>query len=349
MSTSKTKEAIKAKKTLPEGFTFDKDGRLTKQVGEKIVNVAATRFEVLNLTKNAKGNRGWGYRVKLTDSDGKQHIEYLSAKELRNDQYGVIERLADIGFDILSFRYYLEFLIEMKRHITTAPITCINQLGWNESELVFACVDKVYKKEENTTEYIFLDSDSGKVLPVTQMQGELKEYQENVVPLIQQDSVLIVSLCAALSNILQGLSEVENGGLLFYGDSSTGKTTALQVFASVFGVASDPSIRSNKSNFIIRFNATKNGMEARCRQYSGVGMAIDELGSFIGRNVGTMIYDFAGGQGKSVMDSSRNLVEPKRWRFIFVVSGEESMQEKILNKGETLKTGMAVRIVSNYA
>jgi len=329
-------------KKLPSGFAFDQYGSLTYEDGDNFYVVTGSKFEIINLIKNRAGTAGSGYRLRITDYDGGEHIVDILAKDLLKNRLDILSDFIDKGFEIISYKYFLIFIREIRRLLEVTTIISTNRQGWDANTLAFNFVDKTFKKEDDPDEYVF-QGEQGKVVPITAMQGTLKEYQEHVIPIIKQDAVFVVSLCAALSNIIHGLSDIENGGLLFFGDSSTGKTTALQVFASVYGFAGDPG-QSADNGFISRFNATKNGMEARCVLHNSIGMAIDELGSYTGRDFGSVIYDFSGGQAKTVMNSARKLVESSRWEFIFVASGEESIKEKVLSSGQPLKTGMSVRI-----
>jgi len=329
---------------LPAGFTFINNAinRIINEGkdNEKLTQVTGSQIKITAISREPISGGALTYHLQFVDFEGTVRTLYVKAKSLIIRLPDVIADLADLGFTIYNQKDFHHLLKIMKNDLSIPHQETISKLGWNDSSLIFTLPYDILKKSSNSTTYYFNNQTNYSAISPCK---SLEDYNLNVIPLIKKDNLFTFSLLTGLSTISQGLSDVENGGVHLYGDSSSGKTTALQVFASALGSGSDPSVNPAKSS-IGRFNATSNGIEGRCTAHSGIGLAIDELGSLSAPNVGSIIYDFAGGQGKTVMNRNRELVPPETWDLIFESTGEESIEDKILGNGEQLKTGMRVRV-----
>ena len=81
------------------------------------------------------------------------------------------------------------------------------------------------------------------------------------------NSRLVLAVSCAFAALLLHPAGAESGGLHFVGESSTGKTTALKVAASVFGAP----------DYLQRWRATTNGLESLARLRSDTLLVLDEL------------------------------------------------------------------------
>jgi len=331
---------------LPEDYDFIyEDGKISyiKNPGsrnEKIYPVTGSKVKIINISRESKSGKRLSYTIQFVDFEGKIRTLSIQASRLIEDIKGITAELADLGFDVYNQPLFILLLTTLKDDLSIPKREVISSQGWHDEKLAFTLPYTTLKKSNNTTDYYYLKHDDFSIISPS---DSLENYSTQVIQLIKQDRLFIFAAMAALATILQGLSDVESGGIHLYGDSSSGKTTALQVFASIFGSGADPSISPKKSS-IGRFNATANGIEAKCVEHSKIGLAIDELGSLLVKNFGALIYDMAGGQGKAVMNRKRDPVEPKTWELIFLSTGEQSIEDKLITNGEKLKAGMSVRI-----
>ena len=81
------------------------------------------------------------------------------------------------------------------------------------------------------------------------------------------NSRLVLAVSCAFAALLLHPAGAESGGLHFVGESSTGKTTALKVAASVFGAP----------DYLQRWRATTNGIESLAALRSDTLLVLDEL------------------------------------------------------------------------
>lgn len=150
---------------------------------------------------------------------------------------------------------------------------------------------------------------------------------------------LLFGLCAPFAQI----AGIGNGGVHLYGQSSVGKTTALQACASVAGEAADPEWLPSPSNLVQRWNATVNGMELQLAPHSGMAVQLDEIGS------APALYNFyqlCGGSSRTRMAADQSQQASATWHVQVLSSGEKSLSEYAQDLGATrLTAGVSVRML----
>ncbi|WP_298067315.1 DUF927 domain-containing protein [uncultured Mailhella sp.] len=135
-------------------------------------------------------------------------------------------------------------------------------------------------------------------------------------------SRLSFALCAAFAGPLLRLAGLEGGGFSFEGASSSGKTTALQIAASVWG--GPERIRS--------WRATDNGLENIAILHNDNVLVLDEVGQVNGRILAECAYMLANGQGKGRSSREGNLRKSQSWCLLFLsrcsVSGHLASKQR---------------------
>ena len=100
--------------------------------------------------------------------------------------------------------------------------------------------------------------------------GTLLEWKENVALPVKESPTMLFAIMANLSNVFMKLSNTGTMIFHFYGASSCGKTTLLQVGQSVSGVASDPS--AGPATAIVKWDGTSAGFKGMFQQRTGIGI-----------------------------------------------------------------------------
>jgi len=113
------------------------------------------------------------------------------------------------------------------------------------------------------------------------------------------------------------------GGLHFRGASSSGKTTLLNLAASVWG----------DRQLITQWRATTNGLEAIAATLNDMLLPLDEIAEILPRELHQAIYMLANGTGKARMTKEVVLADQARWRLALISSGEISVDEKLKEAG----------------
>jgi uncharacterized protein (DUF927 family) len=131
----------------------------------------------------------------------------------------------------------------------------------------------------------------------------------------------------------------ESGGVHFYGQSSRGKTTILDVARSVPGVPS------------MSWRTTDNAAELLAFLACDSLLPLDEIGQASPRGLANMAYMLGNQQGKARMTAEADLRDARTWRLLFISTGEQPVAAKLLEGGERAQAGQAVRIleVPSYA
>jgi putative DNA primase/helicase len=169
--------------------------------------------------------------------------------------------------------------------------------------------------------------------------GSLEEWREKVGALCSGNPLLLLAVSTALAGPLLHLTHRKGVGLHFVGDSSSGKTTLLEVAASVWG----------GPNFILTWRATVNGLEGVAAARSDTCLILDEIGEADGRNIGQTIYALGNGTGKSRANRAGRARKAFRWRVALLSSGERSLAAHMGEVGHRPKSGQSVRLLDILA
>ncbi len=166
-------------------------------------------------------------------------------------------------------------------------------------------------------------------------------YMQRLNALIKDCPALQFVLCAAASaTLLAYLHMVENVpvasfGVSLVGTSSTGKTTALNLAASLYSAPDDEAVYSG-------FYGTSNALIYMLGKHQGVPLCYDE--STISNNMdkGNFVYAFVEGKSKLRLDQQSQLRERETWLCTCLFSSETYLVD--VAKHDNL--GLGVRIIN---
>jgi putative DNA primase/helicase len=214
--------------------------------------------------------------------------------------------------------------------------------GWLDSKWVFIHNDWI---AGNIVEKVKFIGDQATTCSTKLFQsGTLDEWKSNIAePLIGNSFAIFAVIFAFIGPLLKILG-VDGGGIHYFGSSSVGKTTALQLSSSVFGNGISPSVNADDS-FIKQWNVTSNAIEAIAAMRTDLLTPLDEVGLYSGRDLGGDLYLLAGGRGKGTLDSQRRLRPVRTWRGNVFSTGEMTMAEAIERRGGHVNAGMLVRLI----
>lgn len=165
--------------------------------------------------------------------------------------------------------------------------------------------------------------------------GTLASWREHIGSLCSDNPLLILSVSTALAGPLLDMTHRKSAGIHLVGDSSNGKTTALEVAASVWG----------GPEFIRTWRATGNGLEGVAAALSDTCLILDEIGEADGREIGATIYALGNGTGKARASRNGTARRPHRWRIAILSSGERTLAAHMSEAGQRPKAGQAVRLL----
>ncbi|MDG2990739.1 DUF927 domain-containing protein [Candidatus Synechococcus calcipolaris G9] len=169
-----------------------------------------------------------------------------------------------------------------------------------------------------------------------QPKGTLENWAVEVGKYAAGNSRLAFALSSSFAGPLLELLDIPGGGFNLYGATSRGKTTAVQVAASVAGHP-DKVVRS--------WRATDNGLEAIASEHSDLTLVLDELKECHPKVVDQASYLLANGVGKQRANRTGGKQTPKTWRTLFLSTGEMPFVEYLKGHSLTVKGGQEIRLI----
>ncbi len=167
------------------------------------------------------------------------------------------------------------------------------------------------------------------------LAGTLAGWQREISGRAVGNPILLLALSASFAGPMLARCNAEGGGIHFVGDSSTGKTTAIEAACATWG---GPSFRRS-------WRATANGMEGAAALFNDGLLALDEISECDPREVGAIIYALGNGCGKQRATRSGTARGVTRWRCFVLSSGERTIATTMAEGGHRAKAGQAVRLL----
>jgi len=139
----------------------------------------------------------------------------------------------------------------------------------------------------------------------------------------------------AFAGSLLKLCGLEGGGIHLVGDSSTGKTTALQAACSVWG----------GSDYKRSWNTTANGLEGVASLCNDRLLALDEISECDPKYVGDIVYQISNGVGKARATKTGTARAVTDWRVFSLSTGERTISTSMEMAKEETKEGQKIRML----
>lgn len=271
----------------------------------------------------------FGRLLKFIDTNGTWHEWAMPMRMLKGSGEDLISELLDQGliFDNKRKNQLINYIMSAKpknRIIATSTI------GWDNNVFVLPTTvigddSEIIFQSESTTENDFKTS------------GSLDEWQRKIGTYCIGNTPLIVSVSAALAGpLLMLLNRQQGGGIHWVGDSSCGKSTCLEVAASVWG----------SSNFIRSWSATANGIEGIVSTRNDTCILLDEIDEALPNDISKIIYMLANGQGKQRASRAGMAKKIQRWRTIALSTGERTLSSIMNDIQKQPNSGQLVRLLN---
>lgn len=298
--------------------------------GNPVRSWVCTPLEVLARVRDPH-NKGWGKLVEFSDPDHMAHREIIGDELLGGDGAELERKLRSWGLQIAPKRRnsLLEYLIT-SRPKGRARIT--SRTGWHEGSagLVFV----LPHSSVGDAGELWLFDDGGVPAHNFKTKGTLEEWRQEVAARCVGNSRLLFCVSLAFAAPLLRLAEMESGGFHFISNSSNGKTTAMRIAASVCG----------GPDYMQRWRATDNGLEALAMQHCDAPLLLDELAQLDPKAAGEVAYMLANGSGKARAQRTGGIRDTAKWQLLFLSAGEISLSQHMAEAGKQAKAGQEIRI-----
>jgi hypothetical protein len=331
---------------IPKGFSLTKRGVFIEKEDREFI-AGPCWVSALTRSTHSKQSKDWGYVIHWIDQDGNEQFQAFPAQLLTARSQPMADTLHAFGLKVVPNKqrhlmaYLGSFMLPMEFRLQS-----VSKLGWLEGDSenpVYVLPNRVIGIERQE-QIIFQPEQHSPTIHTMHSRGTLEQWQTFVAKPCEGNPVLVFSLSTAFSGSLLKFASLDCGGFHLYGASSKGKTTALQVAASVFGCGADPAV--SEDSHIGRWNTTGNALEATAAAHNDGLLTLDELGTCDARNVGKVLYDLFGGKGKSRLNKNSSLQAQRTWRIMGLSTGELSVNQKIQeDTGKAPMTGQLVRMI----
>ncbi|MGH9755486.1 MAG: DUF927 domain-containing protein [Blastocatellia bacterium] len=319
--------------SIPRGFTVGKDGSIFSE-GDIEPLFVCSPLKVLAHTR-ADDSSSWGKQLEWRDYDHITHAWAMGMEELAGDSKEWLKRLMGEGLRVGSSRKAKERLSDfIQSSDPQARARCVTRPGWHG----VAYVDLAGAVNAPDGEQIILQT-SADWPRGFDAQGTLDDWKTNIAQYCRRNSLLLFTVSLAFAGKLLFPLRLENAGFHLRGTSSKGKTTLIQVAASVDGDGAE------KGGFIESWRATANGLEAVCERHNDSILPLDELAQCDPRVAAEAAYLIANGQGKGRMNRAITARRRANWRTITLSTGEISLAGHVLQAGKRTRAGQEVRLL----
>ncbi|UJS24034.1 DUF927 domain-containing protein [Thiothrix winogradskyi] len=263
--------------------------------------------------KDTRGRlKTWAMPAIFAAGDGVEITKYLRGNGL-NFVYGNDKEIID---------YLLSSPV-------TDLMTCSDRTGWVDD--VFITPKTNYG--ENAERYTYqptsvIDNKIGQA-------GTLADWQANVARYAQGNPLTMLALSSAFTGALLKQSGMMGFGLHLWSSSSDGKSTTMKTACSVWG-----------SEFWQQWLSTSVGIEGSAYAHNDLFLALDEIGEATAQTVSATAYALANGEGKRRGGRDGNAKITKKWRVVFLSTGEKSLDALMKEAGMVTRAGQEVRMIN---
>lgn len=230
---------------------------------------------------------------------------------------GIASKLVAYGFDLRDTSFYVSVFLraffQVKEEMNYPVITSSSKLGFYSDNLKFFLPG--ISKNGNQRIY----SGSEDLGPHGKYKDWKKIVEEQVLGHKHLELALILGFCSPVYSVLvkYGL-DLPTLTFSFCGSTSTGKSTALALAASIWG---KPSTGSD--GLITSWNSTENALMALLNSHHGFPLFLDEHTDV---SVSPQVlYSIYNGTEKSRCDSSGELRPRRSWHTTVLSTGEHSI------------------------
>ncbi len=277
----------------------------------------------------------WGRLLEWFDDDAVRHQWAVPMELLEGDGLDLRRELARQGLQIAASKTGRELLLAyIKAWPATDRVRCVDRLGWHGPLYITPSQTFGATKER----VVFQNSPS--VEPAMTIAGSTKDWRDHVARLASGNSRLVFAIAVALAAPLADVMGEDSGGFHLRGRSSSGKSTALKVAASVWG---------SPRTFVRLWRATANGLEGLAAVHNDGVLILDELSQCDPKEAGEAAYLLANGQGKTRASRNGSARAAHRWRILFLSAGEESLSALMARAGHKAKAGQEIRLADIHA
>ncbi|PTB88384.1 hypothetical protein C9927_04275 [Pseudidiomarina aestuarii] len=327
-------------KVYSPGFQIEEDGvyRDLKQNDDG----GTLRLKICNhcyikaWTESRQSGKG-GFVLSFRTLSGKL-VTRVYDRSLLHEPRDLVKRLESDGLSVTPgeqnavAKYLGGFRTNKIAHTTS-------QVGWFDA--CFVLPDETLKPQECEDEVIFSSNEEAVPLCVS---GSLDDWREKVGCACIGNPVLAFSASVAFAAPLLEIVGQDGGGFHLFGASSKGKSTALQVAASIYGKPSSGGA-SLHPTYLQTWRQTDNSIEVSLARYNNLLLPLDDMRQI--RNAQALIDTImmlGNNQGKGRANKNGDAQSKRNFRTLVLSTGEKPTQAFIEAENKPFDAGTEVRL-----
>lgn len=311
---------------LPDGYQVRPDASLWRvPLGEEaqVERILPSVIVPVGILRDA---RSTDQLIEIRYLDGEHwRTERVDRKSLKDPRRLVDALPAAAAVTALSARHAVEWIDAFvrfnERRLPSALV--LPPVGWHvvEGERIFMLGEPIARPGLKLP-HIEAD-DRGehrqRTLAALRTAGSPEAQLEAMRTAWRASPAIATAICAALAApMLERLAQ-PNFAVHLYGPSSRGKSTGLEIAASIYGnpATDDPAAFSGQ------WLATGNALEAMAEARTDVALCLDEAGMMTDPAAREdAVYRLCAGHGKGRLDRSAAMRSSRAWRTVVISSGE---------------------------
>jgi putative DNA primase/helicase len=317
---------------LPTGFAIDADGDLVRaDKGKGELHKVCSVIEVTARIRD-KNSAGWGLVVKIVDPDKQQKQIIIPWRDLNvtSGERDPVGKLRDQGLQLYATTAAADVREFLTKSAPTAIARSIDCTGWQNGS-VFALPNRIIGSSEEQLPWAGEPSDSA----LYESADTLADWQTKVACPAASHPLLVAALCHGLVGPMLELCDADGFGIHLFGKSSSGKTTAAVLTASLWG---PPEV------FLKSWRTTVNGLEGVAAAQNEILLVLDELKQATPDDIAQALYMISQGKGKQRAGRSGQARAAKTWNVPYLSTGEISTRDYVNSAFATKATaGQQVR------
>ena len=312
---------------IPDGFVLSDDGLFCVDKKSETLTRISNYIKVIAFTKSTDEV---SRILEFKDYRGEIHTLIAKPKMFTKDGDQLRIQLISRGFifagNSLSKRKLFEYIVSS---VPGKEVSIASRIGFSENIYIRPDLIIGDTQEEIILDTAIQDESYGTA-------GTLQQWNDLIARWCVGNSRLIFAISSAFASILLQPCDMPNFGFHFVGNSSSGKTTCLNIAASVFG----------NPKYVVTWKATDNAMETIAFRRNDSLLILDELSEISPSKAGEVAYMLANGQGKKRLDKDCNVRETLSWRLIFLSCGEVDLNSHMAEDSKTSKAGQKIRLLN---
>lgn len=280
------------------------------------------------ITADSRGEN-FGRLLRFRDAIKRWHTWNMPMRLLKGSGEDLRGELLSLGLELDPKGMRSRLHAYLVHRVPERRVTAALRVGWHGE--TFVLPDRSYGPGASDVHY---QSESAAHAEFS-TAGSLDDWREHVAALAPENMALTLAISAAFAGPLMSPTHVEHAGVHFVAESSTGKSTALQAAASVWG----------PPGYIRTWRATSNGLEAAAVESNDALLVLDEVGESDPAEIGRVIYGLGNGRGKSranVLGLARQVAQ---WRTVLLSSGEKTIEAHQAEGRQRSRAGQSVRLL----